>query len=138
VIKETCKEEAITALRTTRGMIEAALRSGIGNFSLCHGLMGNAEVLLYGRQVLGKGLANESALACDVAKAGVEIYAERGLPWPCGTAFGETPNLMLGLAGIGHFFLCLHDPTIPSVLLLRREDFSSNQSKGGDEKEKSR
>jgi lantibiotic biosynthesis protein len=128
---ETCKEEAITALRTTRGATEAALRSGVGNFSLCHGLTGNAEVLVYGRQALGTEWADSSALAYEVANAGIETCVSRGLPWPCGTGIGgETPSLMLGLAGIGHFYLRLHDPTIPSVLMLRREDFSSNESKG--------
>lgn len=32
---------------------------------------------------------------------------------------GEAPNLLLGLAGIGYFFLRLHNPVdVPSVLLL--------------------
>jgi lantibiotic modifying enzyme len=33
---------------------------------------------------------------------------------------GETASLMLGLAGIGYFYLRLHDPEgIPSVLIIR-------------------
>ena len=41
-------------------------------------------------------------------------------PWPYGvTSGGETPNLMLGTAGIGYFYLRLYDAAaIPSVLLL--------------------
>jgi lantibiotic modifying enzyme len=32
---------------------------------------------------------------------------------------GETPNLMLGLAGIGYFYLRLYDPVkYPSVLII--------------------
>jgi lantibiotic biosynthesis protein len=120
---ERCKDEATAALQTTREKTESTLRSGIGNFSLCHGLTGNAEVLLYGNQVLGKELAGASTLALGVASEGIETYAGRGLPWPCGTGFGETPNLMLGLAGIGYFYLRLSEPTVPSVLILRNEDF---------------
>jgi hypothetical protein len=54
-------------------------------------------------------------LALEVAKAGIENYAERGLSWPCGTGGGETPSLMLGLAGIGYPYLRLHDQAIPSL-----------------------
>jgi lantibiotic modifying enzyme len=32
---------------------------------------------------------------------------------------------MLGLAGIGHFYLRLAVPSVPRILILRREEFSS-------------
>jgi hypothetical protein len=127
---ESCKDEAITALQTTREMVGATLRSGIGNYSLCHGLAGNAEVLLYGRKVLGREWADGHVGAFEVANAGIETYADRGLSWPCGTGGGETPSLMLGLAGIGHFYLRLRDQAMPSALILRREDFSNLESPG--------
>jgi hypothetical protein len=46
-------------------------------------------------------------------------FEAAGLPWPCGVQnAGETPNLLLGVAGIGYFFLRLYDSqTIPTVLL---------------------
>jgi lantibiotic modifying enzyme len=47
----------------------------------------------------------------------VERYARTRAAWPCGTHTGETPNLMLGLAGIGYFYLRLAQPQVPSVLL---------------------
>ena len=54
-----CKDEAIAALKTTRGALRAALDSWTGNFSLCHGLAGNAEVLScaaeYAEQRVGRG-----------------------------------------------------------------------------------
>jgi hypothetical protein len=34
---------------------------------------------------------------------------------------------MLGLAGIGHFYLRLAVPSVPSILILRREEFSSKK-----------
>ncbi|MDR3531448.1 MAG: lanthionine synthetase LanC family protein, partial [Rhodopila sp.] len=40
--------------------------------------------------------------------------------WPCGVpGGGETPGLLLGLAGIGYFYLRLHSPSeVPSILLV--------------------
>jgi len=48
------------------------------------------------------------------------VYRHRN-PWPCGVVSGgETPNLMLGTAGIGYFYLRLYDSgAVPSVLLVR-------------------
>ena len=96
------------ARSTTAAAVEQGLRAG-ANFSLCHGLTGTAE--LTGE--LGRG----SAAALRVAEAGVERFAARGRPWPCGTTAGESLGLLLGLAGIGHFYLRLHDPRVPSVLV---------------------
>jgi lantibiotic biosynthesis protein len=121
--EEICKGEALTALEITRMAVGTALRHSPNDFSLCHGLAGNAEVLLYGWQMLGREITDMFSLATQVADCGAQIYAARGLPWPCGIPSGETPNLMLGLAGIGHFYLRLHNPTTPSILLLQREDF---------------
>lgn len=123
----TCKDEAIVALRTTHEMIEMALYAGNENFSLCHGLAGNAEVLLYGHQVLGQEWTDKAELALEVAKAGIEHSKRQGGAWYCGVGKGETPSLLLGLAGIGYFYLRLHNPAIPSVLILRREDFSAGR-----------
>jgi Lanthionine synthetase C-like protein/HopA1 effector protein family len=121
----TSQIEAIDALQATHEMTEAMLRSRSSNYSLCHGLAGNAEVLLYGSEVLGQGWKEEPTLALEVAKAGIDAYARRGLPWPCGTGTGETPNLFVGLAGIGYFYLRLYNPTIPSVLIPHREGFAN-------------
>jgi hypothetical protein len=114
---ETCKAEAVIALQTTRTMIETALQSGTGNYSLCHGLAGNAETLLYASRVLDGEWADAGALALEVGKVGAERFAAPQQPWPCGTYGGETPSLMLGLAGIGYFYLRLHDPTKSPVLM---------------------
>jgi lantibiotic modifying enzyme len=123
----TCQAEAMTALQTTRQTVETVLHSGMGNYSLCHGLAGNAELLLQGYQVLGQEWADGYALAHEVANIGIETYAARGLSWPCGTGGGETPGLLLGLAGIGHFYLRLHDPTTPSILMVQREHWTSGR-----------
>ena len=116
-----CKAEAIIALQTTRKMVETTLQSETGNYSLCHGLAGNADVLLYGFQVLGDEWNDGDRLAHEVGIFGIETYTNGERQWPCGVIGGNTPNLMLGLAGIGYFYLRLHDPTIPSILILSRK-----------------
>jgi hypothetical protein len=117
------KAEAVVALQTTRETIRKWLHSGTENYSLCHGLAGNAEVLLYGSQVLGEELTQDRELVAEVANAGFEMYARREGLWPCGTGGEETPGLMLGLAGIGLFYLRLYAPKTPSILILQRESF---------------
>ena len=117
--EQTCKSEAAAAIDTTRASIKAALHTRSGNFSMCHGLAGNAEVLNQASETLGRGWREDAELALAVAEYGIDRYAKPGVAWPCGTHVGETPGMMLGLAGIGHFYLRLGEPSIPSILLLR-------------------
>jgi hypothetical protein len=118
---EPFRRQAEAAVRSTSKMLRANRQDGgaYTNYALCHGLTGNAELLLYADQVLD-GTSRHSRLAAEVARRGVEQYERRKFPWPCGVpGGGETPGLMLGLAGIGHFYLRLHDPQlIPPVLIL--------------------
>jgi type 2 lantibiotic biosynthesis protein LanM len=105
--------EARAALETVRGNI-----GSLQNYSLCHGEMGNADLLIHASQVLNEEAWLASAQA--VAEEGFERFERRRVPWPCGLpGANETPGLMLGLAGIGHFYLRLADPTTPTVLLPR-------------------
>jgi type 2 lantibiotic biosynthesis protein LanM len=120
--------EAVRALRTTRSSIDLPLTLRDDNFSLCHGLTGNAEVLSYGAEILGPATNENTAIVSRVAEFGIKRYLAMDQNWPCGTHSGETPNMMLGLAGIGHFYLRLHDPSIPSILLLRKEAWSARSS----------
>ncbi|SOD02363.1 Lanthionine synthetase C-like protein [bacterium JGI 053] len=110
--------EARAALATTARALEAGLAGGGYGFSLCHGDAGNAELPLLAAEVLGEPALAQTAER--VGRAGIERHGAPGLPWPCGVPnAGETPGLMLGLAGIGHFYLRLYDPAgIPSVLLV--------------------
>lgn len=115
---DTRRAEAETALATTGRALDAALASGAGfGFSLCHGDAGNAELPLMAARVLGD--ASQAQRAARVGRMGIERHGATGAPWPCGVpAGGETPGLMLGLAGIGWFYLRLYDPAVPSVLLI--------------------
>lgn len=112
------KEEAVIALSTTEETTRDMLKSSTANFSLCHGLAGNAEITDLGRATLNGHAAGPAELTREVASSGIEMYARRERRWPCGVRGGETPGLMLGLAGIGLFYLRLHDPAIPSALML--------------------
>ncbi|MQA28217.1 MAG: hypothetical protein GEU82_00050 [Luteitalea sp.] len=106
--------EAQIAAKTTRMWIESCLATGLGNFSLCHGLCGNAEVMHEARRVIGDDLA--VGIVERVADYGIRVHARAG--WPCGEP-RATQNLMLGLAGIGYFYLRIGEEAPPSVLLMR-------------------
>lgn len=112
-----CEEEGRIALETTAVSLRPALASG--NYSLCHGLAGNAEVLAEGADLFAEG----PALSREVAAAGIERYLEGDEPWPLGVHDGQSESLMVGRAGTAYFYLRLHDPQRPSLLLLRPEAF---------------
>jgi len=66
-------------------------------------------LLIYASQVLGEESWLRAAQA--TAQEGYERFEQKRIPWPCGLpGANETPDLMLGLAGIGHFYLHLADP----------------------------
>jgi lantibiotic modifying enzyme len=111
----TLKEEVEIAIRTTETTLVHTKES---NFSLCHGLGGNADLLIYSAVVLDDPA--RMVLPEQVGEQGIERIERQDLRWPCGVTDGdETPNLMLGTAGIGYFYLRLHDPyKVPSVLIL--------------------
>ena len=98
---ERCKQEALAGLQTTQSALETGLGLKPESFSLCHGLGGNAEVLLHSREILGNECRGNAEVAFQIANWGISTYAEEG-DWPCGTA-RPTPSLMLGLAGIGYY-----------------------------------
>jgi type 2 lantibiotic biosynthesis protein LanM len=112
------RKEAEAAIRTTMKALDPGLYGGRANFSLCHGLGGNAELLIFGAEVLNR--KDWAAAAQHLGLQGIQMYEKNRLPWPCGVlGGGETPNLLLGLAGIGHFYLRLHDAAAyPSVLMV--------------------
>lgn len=112
------QNELENALQTTMRNLSLPWNTQVGNYSLCHGAAGNAELLL----LAGQSLQRQDCLdiAEKVAYEGWHFYSQSNSPWPCGVAgCGETPNLMLGLAGIGLFYLRMAKPdTVPSALLI--------------------
>lgn len=104
------RAEIAIALQTTS-------EHGFGlNHSLCHGDLGNLELLLQGGRLLDdpRWQAETQRMASMV----VESIDRQG--WLSGIPLGvESPGLMTGLAGIGYGLLRLAAPEqVPSVLLL--------------------
>ena len=106
----TIREEIDTALHTT-------LAQGFGsNHSLCHGDLGNLELLLQASQVLEDP---QWGFEVDrLAAVILESISQHG--WLCGVPLGvESPGLMTGLAGIGYGLLRVAEPArVTSVLAL--------------------
>ena len=115
------KEGAVTALQTTDRMTKAWLQSGTLNYSLCHGICGNAEILLYGSRVLGEEFAEGTTNAFTVARALLANATKVGHAAHRKMELGEGPGLMLGEAGLGYFYLRLKHPPILSVLSMALE-----------------
>jgi lantibiotic biosynthesis protein len=111
-------EEIQSALQATVNHLAVTQAGGHGNYCLCHGSGGNAELFIIASEVFGR--PDLLQVAETVARNAIVLHHESARPWPCGVSEGvETPNLMLGLAGIGYFFLRLYDPVgVPSVLLI--------------------
>jgi lantibiotic biosynthesis protein len=110
------RRDAALALAACERHVSELLAGTPDDFSLCHGAAGAADVLLHaGRENLGR-------LAAQIGGLGIERHlGPEAAPFPCGVAVGETPALMLGLAGIGTFYLRLSDPGVGSPLLVRRK-----------------
>ncbi len=119
------KIEALTGLETTKRALHTWLASDSGNFSLCHGFAGNAEILRYATDVLTEDCRAEfcKELCEEIANYGITTYSHANAQWPCGMGPEEHPGFMIGLAGIGHFYLRLCDPSTPSILVLEPEKF---------------
>ncbi len=115
------RAEIDTALKTT-------IAEGFGkNHSLCHGDLGNLELLLQASLTLDdpqwkKQVKRFTAII-------LESINKNG--WLCSVPSGlEAPGLMTGLAGIGYELLRLAQPdSIPSVLVLEAPKLNSAISK---------
>lgn len=86
------------------------------DFSLPTGLAAVGDLLLEANRVLGD--EDLRTTAERVGNWGIDRYKQDDLPWPCGSKTGwDAPSFMNGLAGIGYFYLRLHDPTrMPSII----------------------
>jgi lantibiotic modifying enzyme len=114
-------EEADAGLATTRTAIAGMLEHPMPDWSLCHGLTGNIEIVQQAAELLGTNAASHRAAALAAA---AEVCKRRPREWrTSGTTepAAPDPTLMLGLAGIGMFFLRLSGAHPASVLLLPNE-----------------
>ena len=97
--------------------IQTVLARGLkDNHSLCHGALGNLDLLVQAVQTLNR--PDHRVLLEGATVAVLESIRDCG--WVAGVPLGvETPGLMTGLAGIGYELLRLAEPEkVPSVLLL--------------------
>lgn len=126
--EQLLRAEAEIALETTRRALEADLLQGTARYSLCHGLTGNADVLLYGREGLGSVNSLQGDLPVQVGEAMMEMCRDDHPSGREPIRAESSPGLMLGLAGIGYYCLRLGQPGTPSLLILRRESFLTSRS----------
>jgi lantibiotic modifying enzyme len=106
--------------------IASTVNTGFGNNdSLCHGDLGNLELLLHARE-LGYHGEWESVLATEASRSVERLAAGH---WRCGVPGGvETPGLMMGLAGIGYGLLRFGAPhRVPSILSLEPPRLTPNR-----------
>lgn len=114
---EIMYKEITTAIQTT-------IKQGFGNnHCLCHGDLGNLDLLLIANAKL-----DNPEITQQIEKIASQTLSEiQQKNIRCGVPLGiETPDLMVGLAGIGYGLLRLTDPQIiPSILLLEPPKKSS-------------
>jgi lantibiotic biosynthesis protein len=102
------KAQAEAAIRATARGIAAGL-PGQESYCLCHGVGGNAEALILASEILEDPRFLQQARQAGMR--GIELYQRGGLNWICGVnGGGVNPSLLLGIAGIGYFYLRLYDP----------------------------
>ncbi|MEA5513527.1 lanthionine synthetase LanC family protein, partial [Nodularia sp. UHCC 0506] len=108
--EEIMYKEITTAIQTT-------IKQGFGNnHCLCHGDLGNIDLLL----IANAKLDNPEIVQQIEKIASQTLFEIQQNNVRCGVPLGiETPDLMVGLAGIGYGLLRLAYPQlIPSILLL--------------------
>ncbi len=111
---ESKEVELKIALNTTaRSINNMLLNIENANFSLCHGIAGNADILLSSKEKEFKDLAEV------VGDIGIKMYHNHNRSWPTGlNSQHNTPGLMMGAAGTGYFYLRLSNPKKYKTLLI--------------------
>ncbi len=97
--------------------LDTTMAQGFGsNHTLCHGDLGNLDLLLHAARALSE--PRWDLHAHEIAARILEAAKRTG--WICGNPSGlESPGLMTGLAGIGYELLRLAEPDrVPAVLAL--------------------
>jgi lantibiotic modifying enzyme len=109
---KNCFDDLIKAFRVT---VKSLYAETIHDYSLCHGLFGQAVFLLK-----AASLINENAITDRVyqqAEKCLQEFVYPDIPVPNGYhSLKESPCYMQGNSGIGHFFLHLYDPALFPVM----------------------
>ena len=106
--------ETEKACSQTAAMIDRQL-AGQTNWSLCHGILGNLDLLLMSRSAVWE---NHDALISRVMDKGHNDFVAKRRPWVYDAPTSEAlPGLMLGTAGTGYAYLRYAAPDdVPSAL----------------------
>lgn len=99
-------EEAKLAVQSMLRWLGTEPSSSPTRWSLCHGFAGNADILLWASELLPDDSGHLGRLARNVGDAGLAIDQST-----------MEPGLMLGVAGLGSFYLRLANPAVPSPLI---------------------
>ncbi len=111
---EKYKNDSICSLE---GTINSLKNYPHQNYSLCHGIGGNSDALIYAANVFNSSVYLE--IAKEMALRGIKKFEHKNVPWPCGTIDRVSdPSLMLGEAGIGYYLLRLYSARIPQILAI--------------------
>ncbi len=110
------RHEAVKACAQTAAMTERNL-FGETNWSLCHGVLGNLDLLMMARTA---DWTNHAPLVSRVLDKGYNEFIAKRRPWVYDAPSSEAlPGLMLGTAGTGYAYLRYAAPDdVPSALLL--------------------
>lgn len=110
--------DALAGLAATRCTARAIKKRFPSNYSLCHGLAGNCELLHSASQI--DASENWSDVATSCLREAAERYGSQGeAHWPSGAPRGVSdPSLLLGEAGIGLALLQATGHQATSVLLI--------------------
>lgn len=113
--------EASACIQAARALTVAARRQlGQGQLTdatLCHGLGGAVELLLFAYEVTG--LEEHLRAARSTGQLCLDIQRTNQGRWTVGVPGGsDVPGLMVGLAGIGAMMLRLHEPSALASPLL--------------------
>lgn len=113
-----CIESEIVNLDISKAL-EKTMKDGFTevSYSLCHGDMGNLELIMLGADYFGSGQLN--TFVSQMADHIIKEVEKSDHHWKCGIpGRQQIPGLMLGLAGIGYQLLRLYNRELPSVLLV--------------------
>ena len=103
--------EAIEVIRTRIDCLTEDV-----DFSFPRGLAAIGDLLLEASRILGD--EDLCRAAERVGNWGIDRYKQDDLPWSCGSTTGwDSPGFINGLAGIGYFYLRLHDSAAASTVV---------------------
>ena len=106
--------EIDAGLGTTARYLQQWFRAPNSDFAVCHGLFGAVDTLI---DAVRSGRGAYASVIDAVVGYATERFHHGENAWPSGLiTHEEVSGLMLGNAGIGHIYLRLADPSLPSLL----------------------